>query len=284
MPKKQDTLQAANSGQDWCTELYTTQPCWRGFNPLACGYQKAARRRRFLLAVVCVSMALACVGLWFSQRLRAWQATLGIVVLVLPVVVTEWRWQNSRFCSHCGARTKKPRADTAYIWCPACHSLCDPAGISREPVGQFDVTSARVHGHIDPVLKLLDMILLAAIRDRAEVIRFEQEEHAFEIRSESQGKTYGWVPPPRWTHIPVAQAAKVIAGLDLAVSDRRQTGHIDFHCGGHPIIPADVIIEPAEFGENVTLRFVTEYWLPAALPIAAEEGLKRLFGTSHQVA
>jgi len=227
-------------------------------------------------------MAVGCAGLWLNQRLRAWQATVGITVLALPLVVTEWSWRHSRFCPHCGAWAKKPRARTAYIWCPACHGLCDPAEISSEPVGQFDITSPRIPSQIDPVLKLFDVCLLAAIEGCSEVVRFEPEENAFEIRSESQGKTYTWVPPPDWMHIPIAQAVKTIAGLDLALSDQRQTGHIDFHCGGHHI-PADVIVEPAGFGEKVILQFPTEYWLQPGLRPAVHESLGRLSENWQQV-
>ena len=233
------------------------------FQSSARGYQYAAGQRRFLLVVLCFAAAIISGGLWFCQRLPTWPTMLGIVGPMLLVAVVEWSWRNSRFCKRCGVRTKSPRALAAFVWCPACHSLSDPARITVDPVGQFDITSAAYPGHVDPVLRFLDFVTLWAITDHVREIRFEPEQHAFEIRFVIQEQVYEVMPPPSWAAFPVAQTVKAIAGLEIATCDRRQEGHIDVVSGSHHVA-TNVIVEPTEFGQKVTLRFLTEYWLPAS--------------------
>jgi hypothetical protein len=189
-----------------------------------------------------------------------WLAVIGLVAPMMIAATAEWSWRSMRFCKVCGVRTKSPRSPRAFIWCPACHTLCDPAGIF-EPGGRLEITSAFYLGHIDPVLKCTNIAMLLGIKDHAQEIRFEPEQNTFEIRVVVDGQIHEMVPPPSWLHVPVAQAMKILAGLDPATRDRRQEGHVDILCGGHPV-PADVLVEPAEFGEKVTLRFTSEYWLP----------------------
>jgi hypothetical protein len=238
---------------------YGSQPRF-GSNPCARGYKTAVAVRRAILITVCAAVAIISGSLWACERLAAWQALLGIAVPVLPVVATEWNWRRSRFCRSCGARTKSPREASALVWCPVCHSLSDPARFTVEPIGRFELVKWEYIGHVDPVVRFLDNVLLTGIRSRAQEIRFEPEQPAYRIRFSIRDKMHELEPPPNWLPTPVAQAVKVIAGMDVATCDRRQEGHIHFTCGGHDV-PADVVVEPAEFGPRVTLRFTFEYWI-----------------------
>jgi hypothetical protein len=257
-----DATQSDDSASEWFLEFeeHETEPSRWGFNPRARGYRKAAWHRRICSLALCLTVAIVSLGLWLCGRLPTWLAVVGIVAPMLAATTVEWRWRNSRFCELCGVRTKSPRSPRAFIWWPACHGLCDPAGIVRYG-GRPEITSGCYFGHIDPVLKCTNIVMLLGIKDHAQEIRFEPEQDAFEICVVVDGQVFKMVSPPIWLHVPVAQAIKVLAGLDPATSDRRQEGHIDILCGGHPV-PTDVLVEPAEFGEKVTMRFTTEYWLP----------------------
>ena len=112
------------------------EPFRFGFNPLARGYRAAVARRRAILIVACVAVAIISASLWACGRLPPWQAVLGIAGPVLPLAAIEWSWRRSRFCKSCGVCTKGPRDARGLVWCPACHSLTDPARVTVEPVGQ----------------------------------------------------------------------------------------------------------------------------------------------------
>ena len=186
---------------------------------------------------------------------------LGVLLPMLPLAAAEWRWRHSRFCKHCGARTKKPRDAAGLIWCPACHGLADPAALLVEPAGTMTIGGWRYFNHVEPVLESLNLIMLMAIKDSATEIGFEPGHDSFEIRLVVENEVYDLEPPPAWVHVPMTQTVKAIAGIGLAMSDRRQGGHIDIFCGGH-LVPAAVVAEPTEFGQKVTIRFLTQYWLP----------------------
>lgn len=242
---------------------YEGEPFRFGFNPHARGYRTAAALRRAVLLAALSALAIVSASLWACGRLAAWQAVLGIAGPLLAVAAVEWSWRRARFCPSCGVRTKSPREASALAWCPACHNLGDPAGISVEPVGQFELVRVEYLGHVDPVVLFLVFVVLKGIRGHAQEIRFEPDEHGYPIRFATQDKVYELEPAPSWPGwlaTPVAQAVKVIAGLDWETCDRRQDGHIHLRCGGHDI-PTDVVVEPAEFGPKVTLRFLFEYWI-----------------------
>ena len=61
----------------------------------------------------------------------------------------------------------------------------------------FDLTSAEALADSAPVRKLLNMILLLAIKDHASDIHFEPFEEEFRIRIKADGVLYEMVPPPR---------------------------------------------------------------------------------------
>ena len=96
---------------------------------------------------------------------------------------------------------------------PACHSPSDPARITIDPVGRFDLTSAAILGHVDPVLRVLDTVMLLAIKDRIREIRFEPKQNAYEIRFVIPDEIYELVPPPSWLHFPIAKPWRPLPGL-----------------------------------------------------------------------
>ena len=57
-------------------------------------------------------------------------------------------------------------------------------------------SSSRRDANAGPVVKLLNMILLQAIKDRASDIHFEPFEHEFKIRYRVDGVLYEMMPPP----------------------------------------------------------------------------------------
>ena len=67
-----------------------------------------------------------------------------------------------------------------------------------------------------PVRKLLNMVLLLAIRDKASDIHFEPFEDEYKMRYRVDGVLYELVPPPRHLAPAISSRSKVIANLDVA--------------------------------------------------------------------
>ena len=104
-----------------------------------------------------------------------------------------------------------------------------------------------------PVRKLLNMVLLMAIRDGASDIHFEPFEHEFRIRIKSDGVLQEMVPPPKHLAFPITTRIKVMANLDIAERRLPQDGRIELSVGGHPV-DLRVSVLPTLFGESVVMR------------------------------
>jgi len=104
-----------------------------------------------------------------------------------------------------------------------------------------------------PVRKLVNMVFLLAIKDKASDIHFEPFEHEFKMRYRCDGTLYELVPPPRHLAGAIAERIKVMANLDTAERRRPQHGRIELNVGGNPV-PMRVSVLPTMFGENVAIR------------------------------
>jgi type IV pilus assembly protein PilB len=125
------------------------------------------------------------------------------------------------------------------------------AGISADgPINLDDVTALADSA---PVRKLLNMVLLMAIREHASDLHFEPFEDEFRIRIKADGVLYEMVPPPRHLAFAITTRIKVMANLDIAERRLPQDGRIELTVGGHPV-DLRVSVLPTMFGESVVMR------------------------------
>ena len=119
--------------------------------------------------------------------------------------------------------------------------------------GPIDLTSAEALADSAPVRKLLNMVLLLAIKDHASDIHFEPFEDEFRIRIKADGVLYEMVPPPRHLAFAITTRIKVMANLDIAERRLPQDGRIELSVGGHPV-DLRISVLPTMFGESVVMR------------------------------
>src|SRR4051794_30883722 len=104
-----------------------------------------------------------------------------------------------------------------------------------------------------PVRKLLNMVLLLAIKDHASDVHFKPFEDEFRIRIKADGVLFEMVPPPRHLAFAITTRIKVMANLDIAERRLPQDGRIELTVGGHPV-DLRVSVLPTMFGESVVMR------------------------------
>ena len=104
-----------------------------------------------------------------------------------------------------------------------------------------------------PIRKLLNMILLLAIKDQASDIHFEPFEDEFRVRIKADGMLYELVPPPRHLANAIVSRIKIMSELDIAERRLPQDGRIELNVGGHQV-DLRVSVLPTLFGEAVVMR------------------------------
>jgi type IV pilus assembly protein PilB len=116
-----------------------------------------------------------------------------------------------------------------------------------------DVITLRELATEAPVIKLLNLILIQAIKDRASDIHFEPFEDQFKIRYRVDGTLYEMIPPPKHLALALTSRIKVISNLNIAERRLPQDGRIQLNVMGRNV---DIRVSclPTAFGESVVMR------------------------------
>jgi len=127
--------------------------------------------------------------------------------------------------------------------------------VTTSPTETIDLESIEEMTESAPVRKLLNLVLLQAIRDHASDVHFEPFEDEFKIRYRIDGVLYEMVPPPRHLSLAITSRLKVMSNLDIAERRLPQDGRIELNVGGNPV-DLRVSVVPTMFGESVVLRIL----------------------------
>jgi type IV pilus assembly protein PilB len=104
-----------------------------------------------------------------------------------------------------------------------------------------------------PVKRLINLVLLQAIKDKASDIHFEPFEDEFKMRYRIDGILYEMMPPPSHIAPAISSRIKVMANLDIAERRMPQDGRIELSVNNQPI-DMRVSVLPTMFGESVVMR------------------------------
>lgn len=107
-----------------------------------------------------------------------------------------------------------------------------------------------------PVVRLVNMILLDAIKKKASDIHVEPYEKSFRIRLRMDGVLYDTLHPPRHMMDAIIARFKVMANLDIAEKRVPQDGRIKIKIGREEAMDFRVSVCPVIFGEKVVLRLL----------------------------
>jgi len=119
----------------------------------------------------------------------------------------------------------------------------------------IDLDELKELSESNPVKKLLNLVLLQAIRDKASDIHFEPFEAEYKMRYRIDGVLYEMIPPPKYIAAALSSRIKVMASLDIAERRLPQDGRISLTVQGNPV-DLRVSVLPTMFGESVVLRIL----------------------------
>ncbi len=138
-----------------------------------------------------------------------------------------------------------------------------------------------------PVVRLLNSILLRAVKDRASDIHFEVYDDAFRIRYRVDGSLYEVEAPPAHLALPLVARIKVMADLDIAETRMPQDGRIEMAIDGRPV-DLRVATLPGISGEGCVMRVLDRTAVALdlsvlGLPAREEDALRRLTQLPHGI-
>ena len=126
--------------------------------------------------------------------------------------------------------------------------------ISASASESIDLESLEEMANWAPVRRLLNLVLLTAITERASDIHFEPFEDEFKIRYRVDGVLYEMVPPPRHLHLALTSRIKAMThSMDIAQRRMPQDGRIQLNISTNPV-ELRVSCLPTMHGESVVCR------------------------------
>ena len=115
-----------------------------------------------------------------------------------------------------------------------------------------------------PVIKLANLILVQAVKDRASDIHIEPFEKGMRLRYRVDGVLMDATPPPKQMQLPLASRFKIMACLDIAERRLPQDGRMRVKVAGKDY-DLRVSIMPTVHGEKIVLRVLDKTNLSASL-------------------
>ena len=106
-----------------------------------------------------------------------------------------------------------------------------------------------------PIIKLVNLLVSGAIRDRSSDIHIEPYQNALKIRYRIDGILYDILSLPRRIQSPLVSRVKIMAKLNIAEKRMPQDGRIEIKIADRNV-DIRVSVIPTAFGERVVLRLL----------------------------
>jgi type IV pilus assembly protein PilB len=132
--------------------------------------------------------------------------------------------------------------------------VADDVEISRDHTEDIDDIAKAADDA--PVVKLVNLILLDAIKKGASDIHVEPYEKDFRVRFRIDGVLYDVMKPPMKLRNAITSRLKIMAELDISERRLPQDGRIKIKMGGGKEMDFRVSVCPTLFGEKVVLRLL----------------------------
>jgi type IV pilus assembly protein PilB len=118
-----------------------------------------------------------------------------------------------------------------------------------------DLNELRSSADQVPVVRLVNSILLDAIKRGASDVHMDPSEHTFRIRFRVDGILHEVMTPPKRVEPAVVSRLKIMANLDIAERRLPQDGRVKLRQSGREV-DFRMSVLPSLFGESVTLRIL----------------------------
>jgi len=133
----------------------------------------------------------------------------------------------------------------------------DTEGSDVEIVGaikeEFDITDAALEGEAPPIVKMVDLILVEALKRRASDIHVEPEEDNLRVRYRIDGNLHDVLKIPKKNQNAILARLKIMSGMDITESRIPQDGRFKIRTRQKEV-DFRVSALPTSFGSKIVLR------------------------------
>jgi type IV pilus assembly protein PilB len=136
--------------------------------------------------------------------------------------------------------------------------------ITKESLEEVNLDQLAASSEEAPVIKLANLILVQAIKDRASDIHVEPFEKGMRLRYRVDGVLADATPPPKQMQLALASRFKIMSSLDIAERRLPQDGRMRLRVGGKDY-DMRVSVLPTVHGEKIVLRVLDKGNLSASL-------------------
>ena len=140
----------------------------------------------------------------------------------------------------------------------------DKIEISRETLEEVNLDQLAASSEEAPIIKLANLILVQAIKDRASDIHVEPFEKMVRLRYRVDGSLVDVTPPPKQMQLALASRLKIMSSLDIAERRLPQDGRMRVKVSGKDY-DLRVSFLPTVHGEKVVLRILDKTNLSASI-------------------
>jgi len=147
----------------------------------------------------------------------------------------------------------------------------------KENVEEMNLDQLAASSEEAPVIKLANLIILQAIKDRASDIHLEPFEKVMRLRYRIDGVLIDATPPPKQLQLALASRLKIMSNLDIAERRLPQDGRMRVKVSGKDF-DLRVSALPTVHGEKMVLRVLDKSNLSASLDkLGLDEGTFKQF-------
>jgi type IV pilus assembly protein PilB len=136
--------------------------------------------------------------------------------------------------------------------------------VSREAVEEVNLDQLAASSEEAPVIKLANLILVQAVKDRASDVHIEPFEKTVRLRYRIDGVLTDATPPPKQMQLALASRFKIMSSLDIAERRLPQDGRMRIRVAGKDY-DLRVSIMPTVHGEKIVLRLLDKSNLSASI-------------------
>jgi type IV pilus assembly protein PilB len=134
----------------------------------------------------------------------------------------------------------------------------------REGTEEVNLDKLAASSEEAPVIKLANLMIVQAIKDRASDIHLEPFEKSMRLRYRVDGVLLDATPPPKQMQLALTSRFKIMSSLDIAERRLPQDGRMRVKVGGKDF-DLRVSIMPTVHGEKIVLRVLDKTNLSASI-------------------